>query len=75
VVITELIIEPDFPAVNKKIMDMELPKNVIIGSIIREGKMTVPNGSTIIMSGDKLIIISSKEEQIKAIESIGGKNG
>lgn len=73
VVITELIVEPDFHVVNKKIMDMELPKNVIIGSIIRQGKMIVPNGSTEILSEDKLIIISSKEEQLKVIDAIGGK--
>ena len=73
VVITELIVEPEFPVINKKIMDMELPKNVIIGSIIREGKMIVPNGSTEIISADKLIIISSKEDQLKAVDAIGGK--
>ena len=73
VIITELIVEPDFPVTNKKIMDMELPKNVIIGSIIREGKMIIPNGSTEILSDDKLIIISSKEDQLKAVDAIGGK--
>jgi len=73
VIITELVVEPDFHVVNKKIMDIDLPKNVIIGSIIREGKMIVPNGSTEILSEDKLIIISSKEEQLKVIDAIGGK--
>lgn len=73
VIVTELIIEPDFPVANKKIMDIELPKNVIIGSIIREGKMIIPNGSTQILFEDKLIIISSKEDQLKAINAIGGK--
>ena len=73
VVITELVVEADFPVVNKKIMDMELPKNVIIGSVIREGKMIVPNGSTEIFDGDKLIVISSKEDQLKAVDAIGGK--
>jgi len=73
VVITELVVETEFPVVNKKIMDMELPSNVIIGSIIREGKMIIPNGSTEIFVGDKLIIISSKEDQLKAVDAIGGK--
>lgn len=73
VIVTEIIVEPDFPVVDKKIMDMELPKNVIIGSIIREGKMIIPNGSTEILSNDKLIIISSKEDQLKAVDAIGGR--
>jgi trk system potassium uptake protein TrkA len=73
VIITEIVVEPDFEIVNKKIMDMELPQNVIIGSIIREGKMIVPNGSTEIFVDDKLIIISSKEDQMKVVEAIGGK--
>ena len=54
-------------------MDSGLPKNVIIGSIIREGKMIIPDGSTEILSEDKLIIISSKEDQLKAVSAIGGK--
>ena len=73
VIITELVVEADFSVVNKKIMEIEIPKNIIIGSIIREGKMIIPNGSTEILTGDKLIIISSKEDQLKAIDAIGGK--
>ena len=73
VIITEIVVESDFEIVNKKIMDMELPQNVIIGSIIRGGKMIVPNGSTEIFVDDKLIIISSKEDQMKVVEAIGGK--
>jgi len=73
VIVTEIIVESEFPVTNKKIMDIELPKNVIIGSIIREGKMIVPNGSTEILDEDKLIIISSKEDQLKAVNAIGGK--
>lgn len=73
IVITEIVIEPHFLSINKKIMELELPKNLIIGSIIRDGKLIIPNGSTELLVEDKLIIISSKEDQIKAVDVIGGK--
>lgn len=72
VVITEIITEENSHIVNKKIMDIKLPSNVIIGSIIRNDKMIVPNGATVILAEDKLIVISSKEDQVKVIECMGG---
>ena len=73
VVITELVIEEDNNIINRTIMDINLPKKIIIGSIIRQGKMIVPNGSTRILPNDKLIVISSIKDQEKIIKAIGGK--
>ncbi len=47
------------PVVGKSLisLDRQFNKNVIIGSIVRDGKIIIPNGYTVIESGDEVIAI------------------
>lgn len=54
---------------DKLLKEAKLPKNTIIGMIIRDNQMIVPSGSDIIGKGDKLIIFTLRES-IKEIEKI-----
>ncbi|MDO5608622.1 MAG: potassium/proton antiporter [Capnocytophaga sp.] len=58
--IKEITITPNsFPA-NKKIVDLGFPKNAIIAMIRREDSYITPNGSTVIESGDVLIVLADR---------------
>ncbi len=71
VIITEAVVESSYNCVNKKLMDITLPANTIIGCIIRKSSdMIVPTGNTEIRTGDKLLILSSPENQKKAMAAI-----
>lgn len=71
VTISEILVEQDFECVGKQIKDIKLPSNTIIGCVIRKSSdMIVPNGSTEIKAGDKLLIISSPENQKKVLAEI-----
>lgn len=71
VIITEVVVEPNYGCVGKTLIDITLPSNTIIGCIVRKSSdMIVPNGNTEIKSGDKLLIISSPENQKKAMAAI-----
>lgn len=71
VIITEAVVESSYNCVNKKLMDITLPANTIIGCIIRKSAdMIVPTGNTEIRTGDKLLILSSPENQKKAMAAI-----
>ena len=71
VTISEVPIEPDFECVGKQIKEVTLPTNTIIGCIIRKSSdMIVPNGNTEIKAGDKLLVISSPENQKKVLATI-----
>ncbi len=71
VTISEISIEPEFECVGKEVKDVSLPSNTIIGCIIRKSSdMIVPNGNTEIKAGDKLLIISSPENQKKVLSAI-----
>lgn len=54
---------------DKLLKDATLPKNTLIGMIIRDDQMIVPSGSDTIKKGDKLIIFTLRES-IKEIEKI-----
>lgn len=71
VIITEILVEPQYACVDKKLMDITLPSNTIIGCIIRKSSdMIVPTGSTEIKSGDKLLVLSSPDNQKKVMAAI-----
>ncbi|PKM68564.1 MAG: potassium transporter TrkA [Firmicutes bacterium HGW-Firmicutes-2] len=61
------------PAVGKKLWEINLPKDVIIGCIIRGEESKIPRGDTRILSGDKLILISANKQEIYAIKELTGQ--
>ncbi|MEF3693476.1 MAG: TrkA C-terminal domain-containing protein, partial [Acholeplasmataceae bacterium] len=73
IVMIELGVEADYSLVNKRIMDIQFPKNINISCIFRDPHVIIPNGSTVIKPDDKLIIISTPNEQEEIIEFIRKK--
>jgi len=57
---------------NKKIVDMKLPRNAIIGCIVHGGKVTIPNGHTVISAGDKLTVLALSEVKKKVVDIFSG---
>jgi trk system potassium uptake protein TrkA len=69
--ILELTILEDDKAVNKKLKELNIPQNSIIGVLIREdGDIMVPQGETIIYKGDRLIVLALKEQADDVIETL-----
>ena len=64
----EIEIIPDSFASNKKIVELNFPKNAIIAMIKRDDKYINPTGATIIEANDVLIVLSENEEGIIAVE-------
>lgn len=58
----ELKVLPDCFAVNRRIVDLGLPENVLIAMIRRDGKYLTPSGSTQIEPDDILLILSDNDE-------------
>lgn len=60
------------PAVDKKIWELSLPKQVIIGCILRGQENLVPRGDTRLFAGDNLILIASDHHEMEAIRELTG---
>ena len=56
----ELLIREDSPVVGKPLQELKLKSNVLIGCISRKGKVTIPNGRSIIEVGDTIILITTR---------------
>lgn len=67
-VMKEIVITPQCFAVNKKIVDLSFPKNAIIAMIKRADVYITPNGSTVIESGDTLVVLSDNMEGLDQVQ-------
>lgn len=71
-VMVEAIVKESSPICGKTLSEAEMPRNAVIGCVLRGINILVPRGSTKILKDDKLIIISLSEVQGEVIESVIG---
>jgi len=71
--IAEVPVCGNAPMAGKKLWEINLPQDVIIGCILRGEKVMIPRGDTRILVGDLLILISGNGQEIAAIEELTGR--
>jgi len=71
--ISQLPIPADAPAADKRVMDLRLPKNVLIGCIMRGETGIIPRGDSVINAGDTLVLISLDEHEKAAHRVLLGR--
>ena len=57
------------PLVNKPLRDAPLPEGVMIGAVYRDGEVKMPTGDTIINAGDRIVLMSMREN-VKDVEQM-----
>lgn len=58
--LVEEIIAPGAKAIGVAIKDLHLPEECVIAGIIRQGKMVVPRGVTILEEGDEVLAVTDR---------------
>lgn len=71
--IAEVPIGLDAPAAGKKLWEIALPKEAIVGGILRAGQTLIPRGETRIAPRDVLILICAGDQESRAIKELTGK--
>lgn len=68
--VVELKIEGSCSLINKSIMDANIPEEILIAMIKREGEIIIPKGASIIKEGDVLVAVGNclEEEFYKVIK-------
>lgn len=61
IALVEERIAPGSPAIGKTVKDLDLPRNAIIGAIIRGGRILVPRGNTEFEVNDEVLAIAASE--------------
>ncbi|MEL6248181.1 MAG: TrkA family potassium uptake protein [Cyanobacteria bacterium J06648_16] len=73
--VTELVLEPDSPAIGQTLQTLDLPNGSLIACIIRQQRMIVPQGSSCLQPDDRLILISQPEANKALILALTGSVG
>lgn len=63
VVLSEIVVSKSSPVCSKSLKDIELPRDCVLISVIRDEEVIIPNGFTVLHEGDYIIVVSSKEDQ------------
>jgi len=63
IVLSEVAIPGDSPVCGKSLKELDLPKDSIIISVIRDEEVIIPNGFTILQQDDYIIVVSSSNDQ------------
>ena len=60
--VTEIVIGKELPVVGKTLEQLELPRGIIIGAIVHNGKVTIPNGKSVIQANDRIVVFCLTED-------------
>ncbi|SKC69298.1 potassium channel family protein [Maledivibacter halophilus] len=71
--IMEIEMNKEYPIISKKLSEISLPKDSIVGCIIRNNTAIIPRGDTDIKEEDKLIILSLPMVQSDVLKTIRGR--
>ena len=69
----EVHVYGDAPMAGKKLWEVNLPQDVIIGCVLRGEKVMIPRGDTRILAGDMLVLISGNGAEMADIEALTGR--
>lgn len=63
IILSEILITEQSVVNGKSLRDVDLPRNCILISVIRDEEVIIPNGYTVLQSGDYVTAVSSRESQ------------
>lgn len=66
--VTEIIASSSLQVLNQPISSLNLPKGIIVGAIVHNGKVIIPKGDSIIRTGDRIVVFSLLSE-VPALET------
>ena len=71
--LNEIVITKKSPVCDKTLKDINIPKDCIIISVIRNEEVIIPNGFTMLKEGDYIIAVSSSKDQLELKDYFVGK--
>ncbi len=59
----------DSPAADKEIVELGLPRDATVVAVVRQERVVVPRGDTLIRAGDEVIVLvtNESEDEVRAI--------
>lgn len=57
--LSELVIDAASPLAGAALRDVALPAHTLITTIRRDGEVVLPQGQTVLLAGDELVVLSA----------------
>jgi len=73
--VVELIPQEGAPVLNRPLKELGMPRSIIIGAILRKGKVMIPNGDSVIKSSDRVIVFTLDSHIDKVTQLFSRKGG
>jgi len=76
--ISEIVLPETAKVAGKTLNEANLPRGVLIGSIVRDGQVIIPNGNTVLTPGDHMVVFAVPKAGAKLdryLASNGGAEG
>lgn len=70
----EVELTESFHAVGRRLAELDLPDQVTVSALYREGRVVIPRGSTRLAAGDVLFILAHKEQSPLVRELLAGES-
>lgn len=70
--IIEVLITSESPVAGKKLWEVSLPKDAIVGCILRTDTTIIPRGDTRILPGDTLVVLTGNGQEINTVQMLTG---
>lgn len=71
--IVEVLIPEESPVAGKKLMEISLPKEGIVGCVLRGDSTLIPRGDTRILAGDTLVVIAGNGQELNTVKALTGR--
>jgi trk system potassium uptake protein len=68
----ELEMHPGYPAVGKRMLDLDFPEGAIVSCILRGDDVIIPFGKTTVQEHDRLVILYKPPVQPKVFKALSG---
>jgi potassium/hydrogen antiporter len=68
-----VVVGSDFSSIGRTIVELGVPKSIIIAVIERKRKFFISDGATRIMAGDKLFVLADNQESLEILNECLGK--
>lgn len=71
--ISQVVLQESSPVLGKTLKEINLPRDIVFGCIIRGEEVVIPKGDTELLEGDKVLIITLPENQGEAFAALSGE--
>ena len=70
----EIILPTESPVERKPLMDARIPTSCLVGAYVRNDKVCIPNGHSVLQAGDRVILIVETEHAKSVISYFKGRD-